>query len=65
MFGGFLGSCEYNCFLSQTGQATFGQLSKKLGLLFISTSGHTAQVKVTFGFIPFIVMKAELLHPSN
>ena len=41
MFGGFLGSCEIHCFLSQTAQATFGQLSVKLGLLFISTSGHT------------------------
>ena len=37
MFGYLLVSCENHRFLSQTGEATL----KKLGLLFISTSGHT------------------------
>ena len=41
MFGDFLGSCEKDCVLSQTGYATFGQRMEKLGQLFISTSGHT------------------------
>ena len=41
MFGDFLGSCETHCFLSQNGLGYFfGQLLEKLGLLFISTSGH-------------------------
>ena len=35
MCGYFLGSCENHRFLIQTGEAIFGQLLEKLGLIFI------------------------------
>ena len=41
MFGDFLGGCENHHFLNQVGEATFGLLFGKKGLLFIPTSGHT------------------------
>ena len=47
MFGIFLGSCENHCFLSKTGEATFGATFGKTWASFISTlSGHTGAHKV-------------------
>ena len=42
MFGDFLGSYENFSFLSWTVRLRLGQILEKLGLLFISTSGHNA-----------------------
>ena len=44
MMSDFLGHCENHCFLSQTGEANFGDLLEQLGQLFISTTGHTLRV---------------------
>ena len=41
MFGDFLGSCENECFLSQTGQTTIRSTFGKTWASFISTFGHT------------------------
>ena len=42
MFGDFWGSCENHRFLSPIGESTFWATFKKLVLLFIPTSGHSA-----------------------
>ena len=48
MFGDFLGSCNDNCFLNQTSDATFWATFGKTWATFYFTSGHTGDTKCTY-----------------
>ena len=48
VLGDFLGWFEKHLFDVKTDEVTFGASFEKIGLLFISTSGPTAQHLVTF-----------------
>ena len=53
MFDDFFDICENHCFSVKLVRLLFGQLLEKLGLLFISISGHTDADSTTAAFQTF------------